>query len=228
MAKDKKSFLLYADIKATVDKLPMEKRGELFSMILDYVNDENPTTNDLLIEIAFEPIKQQLKRDLREWETKREKRSESGRLGGLKSGEIRSISKQNEAKEANASLMKQNEANEAVNVTANVTANVNDKEKNKEEAKEEKIWRTDFENYLESLRQARKEIISDVDWIKQKERYHPNVDIILSIEKSCVEYWSKEAGWKKKKSDRKTVDIDWKSTFSNALNLKSNLVYKQK
>jgi hypothetical protein len=64
MAKDKKSFLLYADLLHTVSKMPTEKAGELFLHILKYVNDENPITEDLIIQLTFEPIKQSLKRDL--------------------------------------------------------------------------------------------------------------------------------------------------------------------
>ena len=122
MASGKKSFVLYCDLIHTIEKMPDEKAGQLFKHILAYVNDQNPTANDLIIELTFEPIKQQLKRDLEKWETEiKPKRSESGRLGGIKSGEARrSKIKQNEA---NASNSKQNEANEAVNVNVNVNDN---------------------------------------------------------------------------------------------------------
>jgi hypothetical protein len=123
MATGKKSFVLYCDLIHTITKMPSDKAGDLFKHILAYVNDENPITNDLIIELTFEPIKQQLKRDLDKWEEQiKPKRSEAGRLGGLKSGEARrSKSKQNEA---NASNVKQNEANEAVNVSVSVNDNV--------------------------------------------------------------------------------------------------------
>lgn len=124
MATDKKSFVLYSDLLATVSKLPDDKAGQLFKHILAYVNDQNPETDDILLQIAFEPIKQQLKRDLIKWEDKREVRAELGRIGGVKSGEARrSKMKQNEAKASNS---KQNEANEAVTVNANVNVNAND------------------------------------------------------------------------------------------------------
>jgi hypothetical protein len=126
MAEGKKSFVLYCDIRNTVVKLPPQKQAELFMLILDYVNDLDPETDDLLLQIAFEPIKLQLKRDLKKWNSLREKRSEAGKIGGLKSGETRSAnSKQNEANEASASTPKQNEANEAVTVTATATATEN-------------------------------------------------------------------------------------------------------
>lgn len=87
----------------------------------------------------------------------------------------------------------------------------------------ERIWRTDFELYKEDLRKAFKVILKDEKWISEMERYHPFVDIPLSVEKACMQFWSKEAGWKNKKTS-KTVDIDWKATFTNALDMKSNQV----
>lgn len=79
MAKDKKSFILYADIIHTVELLSTEKAGELFLHILRYVNDRNPTTHDMTLRIAFEPIKQQLKRDLIKYGKIVEKRVIAGR-----------------------------------------------------------------------------------------------------------------------------------------------------
>lgn len=84
MAKDKKSFILYVDQKDLWNKLPDEIAGKLIKHIYSYVSDENPTSNDLIIEIAFEPIKQQLKRDLKLFEEKRIKRSEAGIAGANK------------------------------------------------------------------------------------------------------------------------------------------------
>lgn len=114
MAQDKKSFLLYCDIIHTVLKLKDEQAGVLFKHILNYVNDNNPELNDLLLEIAFEPIKQSLKRDLKKYENTVSERSKTGKLGGIRSGEVRRLKKQTEANEANASILKQTEANEAV------------------------------------------------------------------------------------------------------------------
>lgn len=84
MAENKKGFILYADLIHTVSKLPNDKAGELLKHILSYVNDEKPQTDDLIIQLTFEPIKQQLKRDLKKYEDKKSKKSISGRLGNLK------------------------------------------------------------------------------------------------------------------------------------------------
>lgn len=134
--KNKKSFILYTDLIHTVEKMPDDKAGELFKTILQYVNDQNPEPTDLIIALTFEPVRQQLKRDLTDWRETVEKRREAGRSGGKQSGITRSKPKQNEANEANASILKQTEANEAVtdNGTDNVTGNDNKKRESGENA----------------------------------------------------------------------------------------------
>lgn len=82
MAENKKSFLLYTDVHFTVKKLTDEQAGILFKHILSYVNDENPTMDNLLLEIAFEPIKQSLKRDLKRYETICKRNHDNGLKGG--------------------------------------------------------------------------------------------------------------------------------------------------
>ncbi len=79
MAKDKKSFLLYTDLIHTVSQLPDDKAGALFKHILEYVNDKEPKTDDIIISIAFEPIRQALKRDLKRYEEIRERNRENAR-----------------------------------------------------------------------------------------------------------------------------------------------------
>ena len=80
MAKDKKSFLLYADQQSVFKQLPDEIAGQLIKHIFSYVNDENPQTEELIIKIAFEPIKLQLKRDLQKYESIRERNSANARM----------------------------------------------------------------------------------------------------------------------------------------------------
>lgn len=89
MAENKKSVLLYCDIIHTVKELTDQEAGRLFKHYLAYINDLNPTPLDKLTQIVFEPIKQNLKRDLKKWNEISDKRSESGRIAGLKSAELR-------------------------------------------------------------------------------------------------------------------------------------------
>jgi len=59
MAENKKSFVLYTDTQGLINQLPDDIAGRLFKHIYAYVNDENPITDELLLNIAFEPIKMQ-------------------------------------------------------------------------------------------------------------------------------------------------------------------------
>jgi len=83
--KNKKSFILYADILSTIEELTDSEKGKLFELILFYVNDKNPDLKnyDKVIRVAFKPIESQLKRDLDRWQSTKTKRAEAGRLGGL-------------------------------------------------------------------------------------------------------------------------------------------------
>jgi hypothetical protein len=113
MAENKKSFLLYCDVMHTVKKLSNEQAGELFKHILSYVNDENPVTNDVVIDLVFEPIKQNLKRDLRRYEDKRLKNTDNA-------------NKRWHNKDATVCDGINENANHAVNVNVNVNDNVID------------------------------------------------------------------------------------------------------
>lgn len=81
MAKDKNSFILYADQISVFEELTDDEAGRLIKHIFRYINDQDPECPDKLTKIAFEPIKQQLKRDLKDWEEKRQQRSEAGKKG---------------------------------------------------------------------------------------------------------------------------------------------------
>lgn len=123
MAENKKSFILYADLIHTVKKMPKEQAGELLLTILEYVNDENPTVDNMLVDLVFEPIKQQFKRDLVKWDATREKRSKAGRI----SAEKRAIKKQQVLTRVES--VQQTPTNPTVN--DNVNDNVNENVKNK-------------------------------------------------------------------------------------------------
>lgn len=141
MAENKKSFILYCDLIHMVSKLPNDKAGELFKHILKYVNDEDPQTDDLLLQISFEPIKQQLKRDLKVWVDFREKQKLNGAKGGRKKAVVEELPKEilninpevtqgEKINPNNPSLILNNPNNpdvilESLNVTVNVTDNVN-------------------------------------------------------------------------------------------------------
>ena len=73
MAENKKSFTAYCDWNTTFNSLPDDKAGQLIKHLFAYVNDENPITDDLLINAVFANIKATLKRDLIKWKEKSDK-----------------------------------------------------------------------------------------------------------------------------------------------------------
>lgn len=96
------------------------------------------------------------------------------------------------------------------------------KETNKGEG--EINWKNDFDTYIEEMRTARKELFENTEWLEKQQSFNPGVDIKKSIDKSCVNYWATEAGWKNKK--RKQIKtVDWKATFANAISSPQNRVY---
>lgn len=117
MAENKKSFLLYTDIHFTLKRLTDEQAGKLFKIILAYVNDENPESDDPLIAIAFEPIKQSLKRDLRKYEIIREKRILAGKASANKRQQVSTSVEQDEH------MLTHSTVNDSVSVSDNVNDN---------------------------------------------------------------------------------------------------------
>ena len=123
MAENKKGFVLYADQKSIIDMLPNDKAGELLKHIFAYVNDENPINEDPLINLAFEPIKLQLKRDLQKWEETRAKRSIAGSISAEKRKQ------QNQQVLTSVESVEQTPTNSTVIVNDNVNVNDNVKDK---------------------------------------------------------------------------------------------------
>jgi len=119
MAENKKSFVLYSDTQGLINQLPDDVAGRLFKHIYAYVNDENPIADELLLNIAFEPIKMQLKRDLVKYDKKREQWSEAGK----KSAEQRALIKFNEL-QRNPTVVNSVATVSTVNDNDNVNVNV--------------------------------------------------------------------------------------------------------
>jgi hypothetical protein len=117
MAKDKKSFIAYSDWKETFDSIPDEVAGKLIKHIFAYVNDENPKTDDYVINGLFANIKNTLNRDLEKWKKQYNQRVEAGK----KSAEIR---------KRNAAVV--NERSVSSTVSGSVSVNVSEIYKEKD------------------------------------------------------------------------------------------------
>jgi len=153
MAENKKGFVLYADQKIIFEELTDEEAGILIKHVFKYVNDENPILENRIITMAFNPIKLQLKRDLKRWESIRLKRSEAGK----KSAESR---QQNQQVLTKSTVI----VNDNVNVNVNVNDNVND---NVNVINIINNWFYDFENGTEILEIARRNNLT-IEFIKEK------------------------------------------------------------
>jgi hypothetical protein len=116
MATGKKSVLLYCDLIYTIEKMDDKTAGEFFKHYLRYINDLNPKTNNPLVDIVFESVKQNLKRDLKKWEL----RAERSRLNGAKGGRPK---KPKETQKTQQVISKPKKPD---TVTVNVTDTVND------------------------------------------------------------------------------------------------------
>lgn len=129
MAGDKKGFILYADLIHTVNQLPNDKAGKLFKHILSYVNDKNPQSKDMIINVAFEPIKQQLKRDLKKYEGKKLQWSDAGKA----SAEARKQrKKETNERSTDSTNVKDRSTDSTVNVNDTVNVTVKDNVRIKE------------------------------------------------------------------------------------------------
>lgn len=109
-------------------------------------------------------------------------------------------------------ILKDNSLKEESNVKVSSNSNI--------------TWREDFALYQSELREAWKAIITS-EYITDRERYHPGLDIKMTLEKACIDFWATKAGWKNKK-DSKTKEINWLSTFNKSLSNKMNQVWKEK
>jgi len=119
MAQNKKSIIVYADWGSTFDELEDEEAGQLIKHFFDYIRDKNPTPKNKLIKIAFEPIKQNLKRDLEKWDLIKEKRSKAGKISAERRSE------QTQTNSTHVESVQHNSTNPTVNVNDNVNDNVN-------------------------------------------------------------------------------------------------------
>lgn len=204
MATNKKSFILYCDLIHTVRKLSKENAGELFLIILEYVNDLNPEIRDTVIDLVFEPIKQQLKRDLRDWETKRNERSEAGKIGMAKRwGNITKITNDNTAIQ---DITKITNITVSDNVTDTVTVNDSVKENTP------KVF---------SIEHCLTIALADERWVKvNKTNKNELLDFNTVLEKRGV-YEKNPADYKHHfgnwKSTGKLIDLPKKSTLAAAV-----------
>jgi len=139
----KKSFIIYSDFKATLDKLPNEDAGKLFKMIVDFSNGIETEPESLILDVVFTPIRQQMIRDIDKYENEIKKRKQAGSLGGK--AKAKTLASARSAKQVLASA-KQSLANVADNVNVTVNDTVTDTDNVKSNFKKWSI--DDFKNEI--------------------------------------------------------------------------------
>lgn len=221
MAENKNSFVFYTDWEDTFRALPKDKGYDLLIHMLDYVNDRNPETDDILINAVFQQLKNTLKRDLKGYEDKKEERSYSGRLGNLKRYQPDLYKKVNSekltleaaekiAQSRKLSLSEKSVAKLAVNVSDSVSVSDNDilleKESKTvvEEVAEDEQKISDLKNLLKTKKQIQ------MDRLKMQHK--------LSVEQLNLkidEFVEKKVSWE---DDNWRNDSDMAKNFEFWLN----------
>ena len=82
MAENKKSIIVYAEWIELFEELEDQEAGRLIKHFFRYVNDQAPEAPDRITKLAFIPIQQTLKRDLKKYETYIDKQKANGKKGG--------------------------------------------------------------------------------------------------------------------------------------------------
>lgn len=122
----KDSFIIYNSFYEPIKTLTDEQLGKLFRSIFEYTTT-GEITKDKEIIVAFMFIKNQIDMDTKKWEEEKQKRSEAGRLGGIKRAVNQNQALSSESKQCLAMLSdaKQTQANQADNVNVNINENDN-------------------------------------------------------------------------------------------------------
>lgn len=89
--------------------------------------------------------------------------------------------------------------------------------------KEEPEWKTNFEEYLKLVEEAKNRILADSDLVHRRVlKFWENLDVKKSLELSILRFWGTEKGWKNKRKS-KAKEIDMVETLLN--NIDKNRVY---
>ena len=127
----KESYVMHTEY---IEDLPEENKAEFLLYIYNFATKGIEPELDSFAKTVWLKIKRRMEYDFEAWENTKTQRSESGKIGGLRSAEARrSKTKQNEAvlqngeaNEATLQTVKQTQANEAVSVSVSVTDTVNE------------------------------------------------------------------------------------------------------
>ncbi|MFA6271199.1 MAG: hypothetical protein WC657_08420 [Candidatus Paceibacterota bacterium] len=123
--------------------------------------------------------------------------------------------------ECDMSQMSRNDRDISVSVSgSDIPLNSN----NPELIQEPPTWKADFKTYTEDARKEFQAALSDPEWMKDRRRYFPRLDIALTLEKAFNDFWGQEAGWHWMRK-KKTKSINWRNLINNVVDNRKNWVY---
>ncbi len=245
------AFLFYAsDFLGGVSDLTMEERGQYITMLC--LQQQKGAVSEKTTRLVFgnnlsPDVLAKFERDengdlynvrLRLEMDKRmqfiEKQSSNGKKGGAPTGN--SNAKKTTQKQPKNNPKTTNKENENINenIDGNIDENIeggtggDSTDMITVDTKTCKVsgdgWRKSFDAYLSGLRQCYNILRKDEAWMAERKRLNPGVNVALTLEKCCLEFWATEAGWQNKKGKR-IKSIDWKQTLTTAISQKQNKVY---
>jgi hypothetical protein len=203
------SFLAYYEWEDSCSELSDEQLGQLVRAAYALARrGEDYAGKDPAVKMAFSFISKQINRDNEKYKKTCQKRSESGKRGGLASAALRSaLDEENATKskqdEANATKSKQDEANATKSKQKQPDKEEEKEEEEEEEEEKEKEEESDKEEEEEKESPAaapsthsQAEKAPSVQEVSQYAIAH---DLFIDAEKFCAFYG--ERGWKAGKND---------------------------
>ena len=249
----KESMVIPRSLFTATNRLSMTEKGEVLDAIMRYgLDGEEYSGDSVVVAMIFDLIKPYIDENNKRYDAVVERNRNNGKKGGRpKNPEKPRETQQNpvgyfgnpeKPRETQTNLDTDTDTDTGTgsiissrtNVLEDaeiVTENISIAGKNKKSAREkieiakEVTWRDSFDVYLQSCREAWCRWTQDKEWLAERERFNPGVDISLTLEKACKEYWATEAGWLHKKKGRGKT-IDWKRIFEFAISQKQNRVWK--
>ena len=243
----KESMVIPRSLLTATNRLSMTEKGEVLDAIMRYGFDGEEYSGDsVVVAVIFDLTKPYIDENNKRYDAVVERNRNNGKKGGrpksTKNPEKPNKTQQNpdEPRRTQTNLDTDTDTDTGSIISSRtnvledaeiVTENISIAGKNKKSAREkietaqEVTWRDSFDVYLQSCREAWCRWTQDKEWMAERERFNPGVDVFLTLEKACKEYWATEAGWLHKKKGRGKT-IDWKRIFEFAISQKQNRVWK--
>lgn len=247
----RESMVIPRSLLTATNRLSMTEKGEVLDAIMRYgLDGEEYSGDSVVVAMIFDLIKPYIDENNKRYDAVVERNRNNGKKGGRpKNPEKPRETQQNpvgyfgnpeKPRETQTNLDTDTDTGTGSIISSRtnvledaeiVTENISIAGKNKKSAREkieiakEVTWRDSFDVYLQSCREAWCRWTQDKEWMAERERFNPGVDVSLTLEKACKEYWATEAGWLHKKKGRGKT-IDWKRIFEFAISQKQNRVWK--